>query len=182
MGQSLWKTTSTSLVSDKKAHSVGDILMIIIEENNSASKNNSLSTEKKNSIDASLSTFLYSNQAMLSHKGTMPAMKLSGTSDSAGSGKISNTETISDKVTVHVTDVLPNGNMIVEGTRQTSFSGESQQAVLHGVVRPEDVSCSNTVYSYNLSDATIKFISKGVVTDAQRKNWFMRVYDKVAPF
>jgi flagellar L-ring protein FlgH len=53
---------------------------------------------------------------------------------------------------------------------------------LRGVVRSEDVAANNTVFSYNVSDATIQIISKGTITDTQRKGWFTRVWDKVTPF
>lgn len=172
------------MFSDKRAHGVGDILTILVQQSNTATKDNSTSTSKKSSIDSSISSFLYSpaNSGLLTKGGALPALKLSGASDFAGSGKINNSEQISDKISVRVIDVLPNGNMVIEGTRNTAFSGESQQAVLRGVVRSEDVTANNTIYSYNIADASIKFISKGVITDSQRKNWFVRVWDKVSPF
>jgi len=78
--------------------------------------------------------------------------------------------------------VLPNKNLVVEGKRQSSFSGESQDVILRGVVRPEDISAANTVFSYNIADASIKFISRGTVTDSQRKGWFTKIWDKLSPF
>ena len=78
--------------------------------------------------------------------------------------------------------VLPNGNLLVEGTRESAFSGEQQTIVLRGAVRKDDVMSNNTVYSYNVADATIKFISKGTITDSQRKGWFHRLWDKLSPF
>ncbi len=109
-------------------------------------------------------------------------MSMKGANDFAGAGKINNSEVITDKISVNVVDVLPNGNLVIEGTRQTSFSGESQQAVLRGVVRMEDLMANNTVYSYNLASASIKFIGKGTVSDSQRKGWAMRIWDKITPF
>jgi flagellar L-ring protein FlgH len=185
MPQSLWKeNTSKSMICDKRAHAVGDILTILVQQSNTTTKDNSTSTSKKSAIDSSLSSLFYSpaSSGLLTKKGALPSLSLNGSSSFDGSGKISNSEQITDKISVHVIDVLPNGNMVVEGTRHTSFSGESQQAVLHGVVRAEDVTAANTVYSYNLSDASIKFIGKGVISDAQRKNWFVRIWDKVSPF
>jgi flagellar L-ring protein FlgH len=71
---------------------------------------------------------------------------------------------------------------VIEGTRQIAFSGETQDAVLRGVVRVEDIAANNTVFSYNIADATIKYISKGTVSDNQRKGWFTKVWEKVTPF
>jgi flagellar L-ring protein precursor FlgH len=183
--QSLWKSDSTrSMVSDKRAHAVGDVLTILIQENNSASKDNTTKTSKSSAIDASIASFLYSPAAsgFLTKGGQLPALKASSKHDFDGGGKISNTEKITSRIGVRVVDVLPNGNLVVEGQRTTSFAGETQEAVLRGTVRSEDIAANNTLYSYNIADATIKFISKGSVSDAQRKGWFTRVWEKITPF
>jgi flagellar L-ring protein precursor FlgH len=127
---------------------------------------------------------LYSPAAsgLLTKNGQMPAMKMSGKNDFSGGGQINNSEKITARFAVKVVDVLPNGNLVVEGTRQTSFAGETQDAVLRGVVRSEDVQSNNNVYSFNVADATIRYASHGSVTDAQRKGWFTKVWDKLSPF
>ena len=183
--QSLWKeNTSTSMVSDKRARAIGDILTILVQENHSASKDNTTKTARNSGVDASVGTFFYSPAAsgLLTKKGQLPALKINSKQDFAGGGQISNSERITARIPVKVVDVLPNGNLVIEGTRQTSFAGETQDAVLRGVVRSEDVEANNTVYSYNVADATIRYISKGTVTDSQKKGWFTRVWDKVSPF
>jgi flagellar L-ring protein FlgH len=183
--QSLWKDTgSTSMVSDKRAHAVGDILTIVVQENNTATKDNSTKTAKSSSVDASISSFFYSPGAskLLTKGGELPALNLNGKQSFDGGGKINNSENIAARIAVRVIDVLPNGNLMIEGTRQTSFAGETQDAVLRGVVRSEDVQANNTVFSYNVADATIRYASKGSVTDSQKKAWFTRIWEKVAPF
>jgi flagellar L-ring protein precursor FlgH len=183
--ESLWRAeTSLSLVSDKRAHAVGDLLTIVIQENNTASKNNSTATSKDSSIDAAIATFLYSPGAstFLTKGGQMPALKTSAKQAFNGGGKISNEEKITARIGVRVVDVLPNGNLVIEGRRTTSFSGESQDAVLRGVVRAEDITASNTVFSYNIADATIKYITSGTLTDNQRKGWFTKIWEKLTPF
>ena len=183
--QSLWKEESAkSMIADRKARAVGDIITIVIQENNTASKDNSTSTGKKTAADAAVSSFFYppSVNPILTMKGQMPALKFNATHDFAGSGKISNSEKITARLAARVVEVLPNGNLIIEGTRLTAFAGETQEAVLHGIVRSEDVTASNTIFSYNISDATIKYVSRGSVSDAQKKGWFTRVWDKLTPF
>jgi flagellar L-ring protein precursor FlgH len=86
------------------------------------------------------------------------------------------------QIAVRVIDVLPNHNLLIEGKRETSFSDEHQTIVLHGVIRPEDVTSANTVLSYNVADASISIVGKGTVTDTQNKGWFTRILDKVNPF
>ena len=182
---SLWRDgTSRPMFADKRGANIGDILTIVVQENNSASKDNNTKTSKQSSMDASIASFLYSPAAsgLLTKAGQMPALKYSSKNDFAGGGSINNSQNIIAQVAVRVVDVLPNKNLVIEGTRETSFSGEQQTIVLRGVVRPEDVAGNNTVFSYNVADATIKIISKGTITDAQKKGWFNKIWDKISPF
>ena len=112
----------------------------------------------------------------------MPAMSYNSDATHDGSGNINDAETVVAKIAVRVVDVLPNRNLIVEGKRETAFSGERQTIVLRGVVRTDDVASDNTVFSYNVADATIQIIGKGTVSDSQNKGWFTRVWDKINPF
>ena len=184
-GQSLWKDgAAQSMVADKRATNVGDILTIIVQENNTASKDQNTRTSKESGLNAAIETFLYSPDAskLLTHNGKMPAIKLNSKQNFEGGGRISNAEKVTARIAVRVIDVLPNRNLVIEGTRQIAFSGETQDAVLRGVVRSEDIAANNTVFSYNVADATIRYISKGTVTDNQRKGWFTKIWEKVTPF
>lgn len=182
--QSLWNDSSRSLIADKRAAAVGDLLTILVQENNTASKDNSTQTAKSSAIDASIASFLYSPGAssFLTKGGQMPAIKLNSSQNFDGGGKINNSEKITARITVRVTDVLPNKNLVIEGRRMTTFSGETQEAVLRGVVRVEDITSNNNIFSYNVADATIKYVSSGTITDNQRKGWFTRIWEKVTPF
>ncbi len=182
---SLWKDdTSRPLTSDRRARAAGDILTIIVEESSSSSKDNTTSTAKKSGLDASIASFLYAPSAsgLLTKGGKLPAVKMDSSSTFDGGGKVANTEKITGRIAVTVVDVLPNGNLIVEGTRRTKFANESLDAVLRGTVRGEDVTAANTVFSFNVADANIRYISKGTVSDSQKKGWFGRAWDKVTPF
>jgi flagellar L-ring protein precursor FlgH len=183
---SLWKADAapTSMFADKKAHRVGDIVTVVIQENNGASRANNTTTARTSSINDSVSSFLYppSASGLLTKKGQLPAMSMTGASTFNGGGSIANQETIAAQIAVKVIDVLPNGNLVLEGRRQTAFSGEKLEAVLRGTVRCDDVTSTNTVFSFNIADASIQYISHGALTDAQRKGWFTTVWDKLAPF
>lgn len=186
---SLWNSNwkmepSRNMAGDKKAQCVGDILTILIQENNGATRANNTTTSKKTSLNAAIASLLYgpSVSGLLTKKGTLPAINYTSDAEFNGGGSINNAETITAQVSVMVKDVLPNGNLVIEGTLRTAFSGEKQDAVVRGVCRPDDVMANNTLYSYNIADATIQFISKGTITDAQRKGWFNKIWDKISPF
>lgn len=181
----IWKEDSSrSMFADKRATMIGDLVTIIIQENATTSKDASTKSTKSSGVDMGISSFLYGPGAsgLLTKGGQYPALKMDGKTSFDGSGSVGSTEKIVARVTVRVVDVLPNKNLMIEGSRQTSFSGETQDVVLRGVVRPEDVAANNTVYSYNVSDVTIKFHSKGTVTDGQKKGWFTSTLDKINPF
>jgi flagellar L-ring protein FlgH len=183
---SLWKldASPSSMFADKKAHRVGDIVTVVIQENNGTARNNNTTTARTSGINASVSSFLY--PATVSGLGTkggqLPAIAMTGKNTFNGGGTIANQETIAAQIAVKVIDVLPNGNLVLEGHRQTAFSGEKLEAVLRGTVRCDDVTSTNTVFSFNIADASIQYISHGALTDSQKKGWFTTVWDKVSPF
>ena len=183
--QSLWQDgTSKPMYADKRASSVGDLITIIVQESTSASKDNKTATSKKSSMDAAITSFLYSPAAsgLLTKGGQMPALKYAMDHQFSGGGTIDNSEKIVAQVTVRVIDVLPNHNLVIEGSRETAFGGERQNIVLHGLVRPEDLLANNTVYSYNVADAKIQIVNKGSITDSQRRGWFTYIFEKINPF
>ena len=185
---SLWtKETAVSLYADHKANRVGDIITVLVMESNSASRNSSTKTEKKSDLSASISSFVNGNfQDKLFPGGgaTVQKPELGTTSQTKfeGKGAVNNSGTLNSRFAVRVVDVLPNKNLIIEGVRRTSFSGESQTIVLRGTVRPQDVTPVNTVYSYHLADVSIALKDKGTVSDVQTKGWFSKLWGKISPF
>ena len=185
---SLWtKETAVSLFADHKANRVGDIITVLVMESNSASRNTSTKTEKKSDLSASISSFINGNfQDKLFPGGGANVQKpeLATTSQSKfeGKGAVNNSGALNSRFAVRVVDVLPNKNLIIEGVRRTSFSGESQTIVLRGTVRPQDVTPVNTVYSYHLADVSIALKDEGSVSDVQKKGWFSKLWGKISPF
>lgn len=182
--QSLWTDQARSIFADERSLKLGDILTVAISENSTETKNNETATEKKSSLAAAITAFLYPAGAsgLLTKNGQLPAMAYNSDHTHDGKGTINDSETIVAQMAVQIMDVLPNGNLVVEGKRDTSFSQENQTIILRGIVRPEDVAANNTVASYNIADATIQIIGKGTVTDSQNKGWFTRIWDKISPF
>jgi flagellar L-ring protein FlgH len=184
---SLWTAPGAperSMFSDKKASRAGDIVTVVVSETAATSSSQSKKSNKESSIDAGISQFLFppAVSALGTHKGALPATKLSGASDFNAGGQVANSQSLTARAAVLVTDVMPNGNLVIEGVRVVSFSGETQYVVLHGLVRPDDVTSANTVASSNIADVRIEFISEGSLTDAQKKGWLTKLYDKLRPY
>jgi flagellar L-ring protein precursor FlgH len=183
--QSLWRDdVSKSMYVDKRGSGIGDILTIVVQENSTATKSDETKTERQSSLNAAISSFLYSpaSSGLLTKGGSLPAMAYTSDQKHDGTGAINKSESILANVAVRIVDVLPNGNFVIEGKRETSFGGEHQTIILRGVVRSDDVNSDNTVLSYNVADATIQIIGKGTVTDSTNKGWFNRIMDKINPF
>ena len=187
---SLWKDDiSRGATTDKKARFVGDILNVRVQESNVAKRDAKTETSRASAADASISSFLFGTSAggadtsgMAKSHGVYPAMKFANTTTHAGTGKVDNSDSITARFSVRVVDVLPNGNLIVEGTRQSSYAGETQTVMLRGAVRRFDIEQDNTIYSYLLSDLNIRYLSNGVISKAKDKGWFMNFWDTISPF
>ncbi len=182
---SLWPTNAgseRSMIADRKASRAGDILTIVISETAIAQSSQSKKSSRDASIDDAVQQFFFANTRALTHKGGLPSLNLGGSSSYSGGGDVSNSQSLSARAAVLVSDVLPNGNLVIQGARVVSFSGETQYVVLHGVVRGDDVQRDNTVTSSNIADARVEFYSEGQLTDAQKRGWFSKLYEKLRPF
>jgi flagellar L-ring protein precursor FlgH len=184
---SLWTSPANSersMYADRKASRTGDILTVVISESVATQSSQSTKSNKASNIDAGISQFIYppALSGLGTHGGVLPSTKLAAKNDFAGGGEINNTQSLSGRAAVLVTDVLPNGNLVIEGVRVITFSGETQYVVLHGLVRADDVTSANTVTSTNVADVRLEFISDGSLTDAQKRGWLTKIYDKLRPY
>lgn len=184
-GGSMWREDlAPSLLGDTRARKVGDLVTVVVQESNEANKANNTKTAKKTGINASISSFLFgaAQDRFLTRGGKYPAMQMNSDNSFDGGGSIANSERINTRIAVRVAEQLPNGNLVLEGRRSTMVAGEQQEAILRGVVRQEDIQPDNTVFSYNVADANLKFVSKGTVSDSQKRGWFTKIFEKVTPF
>jgi flagellar L-ring protein FlgH len=164
-------SAAASLFTDNRAHNVGDTLTITIQENASASSTAETKTSKSDSA-----TFGPGIGPILRQLGTFG---LSGNGTSDGQGSTNRTDTLSAQITVTVKDVLPNGNLSVEGKRRVGMNSETQEITLTGIVRPQDITPANTVPSPLVADAQIKFSGKGPVGDKQREGIISKLFKLV---
>ena len=180
---SLWPTNGVgerSMVADKKAAYAGDILTIVVSEAVAASNSQSKKSSRESSVSDAVSSFLYPQTGL--HKGMLPKVGMSAAASNSGGGDVSNNQSLVSRAAVLVTDVLPNNNLVIEGVRVVTFSGETQYVVLHGLVRPSDITPDNTILSSNIADARVEFYSEGQLTDAQKRGWLSKLYEKLRPF
>lgn len=180
---SVWPASGAGdrgMFADHKAAHGGDILTIVVSESVAAQNSQSTKSSRDSSITDAVQSFLYPSTGL--HKGSLPSVGITGKAAYDGGGDISNNQSLASRAAVLVTDVLPNGNLVIEGVRIVTFSGETQYVVLHGLVRPDDVGSDNTVQSSNIADARVEFVAEGALTDAQKRGWLTKLYEKLRPF
>jgi flagellar L-ring protein precursor FlgH len=186
-GDSLWTTPNSdqrSMCADRKAARVGDIITIVVSETAAQVSSQSKTTNSTSAVDSSVSQFLYPSTVSKfgTSGGALPAIKFGGKNDYTGGGAVNNSQSLTARAAVLVTEVLPNGNLVIEGVRRVTFSGETQHLVLHGVVRPDDIAPDNTVISSSVADARLEFLSEGDLTSASKKGWLSKLYESLRPF
>ena len=160
---------SMTMYSDHRAHAIGDIITIEIVEIAQASNEASTEISKDQS-----------NEISTSGSGVLDFIPLGGMetglkNDYSGEGKTSRKGNLKAKITARITHVLPNGNLLIEGSRVVDVNGEKQTTVLTGVIRPQDITTRNTVFSYNIADAQISYSGRGTVQTSQRPGFFAKV-------
>jgi flagellar L-ring protein precursor FlgH len=182
---SLWPASNDrGMLADRRASRAGDILTVVVAEMANASSAQSKLSNRDSSVEDAIGQFIFSaaTSGRLTSGGELPNTSAFGKSTYSGGGQVNNSQSLTARAAVLVTDVLPNGNLVIEGARMVTFSGETQYVVLHGLVRPEDVSSANTVLSSNVADARVEFLSEGNISDAQKRGWLSKLYEKLRPF
>jgi flagellar L-ring protein FlgH len=181
-GGSIWQSHSVGLADDYKARRKGDIVTIVIVETSSASKAAKTDTSRASTVNAGIPNFLGLEKSLKSFADLSNLINASVASTYAGSGSTSRAETLNATVSAKVIDVLPNGNLLIEGRRDVKVNNEDQLIIISGTVRPTDILANNTVNSTYIADARISYTGKGIVSDRQSPGWLMNVVDKLWPF
>jgi len=177
---SLWKDNQSLsfLFTDYKASRVGDIVRIRVIEKSKGDKQATTKAEKGSSVSASISALFGLSDKNLSK--AQIGTDMNEKSDSTGF--TSRSSTLSAFITAKVIDVLPNGNLVIKGTREVMVNNEKQILSISGIIRPQDIGPDNTILSTYIADAKITYTGKGVIGDKQRVGWFIRLLDIIWPF
>ncbi|MBI4522648.1 MAG: flagellar basal body L-ring protein FlgH [Deltaproteobacteria bacterium] len=180
---SLWpRDDHVFFYGDKKAFRMGDILTIEIVENATASNTADTDLSRKSSLTASLENFFGKKKFLGLFKTGQEIIKSEAENSHVGAGATSRKGEVTARISALVKRVLPNGNLVVEASRTLVVNQEEQFITLTGIVRPEDISRENVVFSTQVADATITITGTGVVADKQRSGWGAWIFDWVWPF
>ena len=183
---SLWTPSAkfVDMYSDARARRIGDIVVVQIVENSSANKEAKTEADREYSTDSSITDLLglpLDRSSVLGY-GLTPSVSASSTSEFEGEGKTSRKGMISGTVSARVERILPSGNMVIRGKKQTRVNSEHQYIIISGIIRPDDISVNNTIQSTYIADMQLDYYGSGIVGDQQSKGFIARALDKVWPF
>lgn len=184
---SLWREGKEAfLFTDNRARWVGDLVTVKVVETHSAVNQAKTETSRDSGVKAKVDTFLGAPLHFGLDKvwpgGFKPEVSASTKLDFQGEGTTSRSTRIIATITCRVVQVLPNGNLLIEGHREVNLNREREYITLRGIVRPEDIGPDNSVLSTAISDAVIEYSGRGVVSEKQGPGFLTRILDIIWPF
>ena len=183
---SLWRTGARAFFIDQRAGKVGDILTVQIDINDSAKTTSSTSSSRTSGLKAGVPHFLglESSLGKILPGAFDPANALETNSNStnAGAGAVNRAEKISLTIAAVVTSVLPNGNMVIQGTQEVRTNTEMRQLTVSGIVRPEDITSSNTIKHTQIAEARISYGGRGDISRVQKTPAGQSLVERFSPF
>ena len=183
---SLWRPGARAFFVDQRANRPGDILTVLIEIDDSAKLSNSTDSSRTNATKGGIPHFFGLEQSLgkLLPNAYDPAnaIEQSGTTSSQGAGSLDRQEKISLTVAAVVTGVLPNGNLIIQGTQEVKANNELRQLTVTGIVRPQDISSANTIRHTQIAEARIYYGGRGDLSRVQKVPAGQALAEQFSPF
>ena len=186
MPNSLWRAGARTFFKDLRATRVGDILTVVINLNESGQlANSSTRTRTTNEQDVITQLFGFEHQFkhFLSDQATnTPTVNLTGKTTNTGTGQIQRSEAVNLRLAALITQVLPNGNLVLDGHQEVRVNFELRELRLIGVIRPEDIAPDNTVSYDQIAEARVSYGGRGQIDDVQQPRYGSQLLDILLPF
>ncbi len=164
---------------DRRARALNDLITIRVVENIEGTGSADSALDKNSSASAGVGSLFGVTKKLPSVIDPSSLASTSSDSKFQGSGATSRSGTLSATITARVMEVLPNGDLVLEGAREIDINGDRQMVVLSGVVRPSDVSDQNVVLSPSIGQLRIRYFGRGLMKDNLKPGWLIRVLNKV---
>ncbi|HXI08356.1 MAG: flagellar basal body L-ring protein FlgH [Bradyrhizobium sp.] len=180
---SLWRNGSRAFFKDQRAARVGDLLTVMVNITDKANIANETQRSRTAKENSNVTDFLGAKTITQSNKilpGNLLATDSSSSAD--GKGSVNRQEQLTTNVAAVVTQVLANGNLVVEGKQEIRVNYEIRELVVAGVVRPEDIQSDNTIDSTKIAQARIAYGGRGQIMDVQQPRYGQQVVDVLLPF
>jgi flagellar L-ring protein FlgH len=180
---SLWRNGSRAFFKDQRAARIGDLLTVTVNITDKANIANETQRSRTNKEDSGITDFIGAQTITQAHK-ILPGRILTAdsTASSDGKGSVNRQEALQTNVAAVVTQVLPNGNLVVEGKQEIRVNYEIRELIVAGIVRPEDIQSDNTIDSSKIAQARIAYGGRGQLSDVQQPRYGQQVMDVLLPF
>ena len=183
---SLWRTGARTFFNDQRASKIGDILTVQINIDDSAKTSNTTSSSRTSGITAGVPHLLglESSLGKILPGGFDPANAIQTNSKTTndGAGAVNRAEKISLTIAAVVSGVLPNGNLVIQGTQEVRTNSEVRQLTVAGIVRPEDITSSNTIQHTQIAEARINYGGRGDISRVQKTPAGQSLIERFTPF
>jgi len=181
---SLWRNGSRAFFKDQRAMQVGDIMTVKVKITDNAKIENGTKRSRDSKEDSGITDFAGSKLLTGSAAQVLPGKILSAdsTASTDNKGSVNRQEALLTNIAAVVTQVLPNGNLVVEGKQEVRVNFEVRELIVAGVVRPEDIESDNTIDSTKIAQARIAYGGRGQITDVQQPRYGQQVMDVLLPF
>jgi len=181
---SLWRNGSRAFFKDQRATHVGDLLTVTVNITDKANIENETQRSRSNKEDSGITDFIGAKTLGAQAQKVLPGRILTAdsTASSDGKGSVQRQEALQTNVAAVVTQVLPNGNLVVEGKQEIRVNFEIRELVVAGIVRPEDIQSDNTIDSSKIAQARIAYGGRGQIMDVQQPRYGQQVMDVLLPF
>ena len=179
--QSMFEANTADLYSDQRVTKVGDVITVVISINDKATFGNA--TDRSQSAKVGFETdWNYTTAGQTASNPPTLNADVNSTSSTQGQGNIDRSEQIQVSVAAVVTEVLPNGNLVISGSQEVRVNYELRQLTVAGIVRPWDISRNNTISYDRVAEARISYGGRGRLSDVQQPNWGQQIWDRFKPF
>jgi flagellar L-ring protein precursor FlgH len=183
---SLWQAGTRAFFKDQRAAQIGDILTVQININDQAKLSNETTKNRNNSESTSIPHafgFETALQKILPHAADPTNLLAANTTSKAdGTGAITRTDQVVVNIAMLVTQVLPNGNLVVVGHQEMRVNYEVRDLQITGVIRPQDISSTNTISLDKIAEARVSYGGRGQLMDAQQPRYGQQLFDIISPF
>lgn len=181
---SLYRTSARGFFKDERAHRIGDILTVMVTIDDSAKINNQTQRNRNSTNSAGMGGIFAAGFNNITNNSIDPSAAIdfnSGMRDT-GNGSVNRAESLETTVAAVVTQVLPNGNLVIEGRQEVRVNFEVRDLIVAGIVRPSDIQANNTILSSKIAEARISYGGRGQLTDVQQPRYGQQLYDVLMPF
>ena len=179
----LWRSGSRAFFKDQRAAQVGDIVTVLVNMNDTANLKNVTSASRNSSESAGMPN-LFGMESLLPKTIADPSKLLSASSGNSnvGTGQIQRNEAVTLRLAGVITQVLPNGNLVVAARQEFRVNSELRELRVTGVIRPQDIASDNTVQHDRMAEARIAYGGRGQLMDVQSPRWGQQMMDILLPF